>query len=316
MASPVDDSLEAGDPASRLCWAAVGGFAVATVIAFRAAGLAFDLAGGWRVWLTIVVLCLVAWIYRRRGPAPRLSRGTEVGAQLLSIMLLTMMITFPLTVLSASIPYRDDWLAAADLALGFDWRALNATVEAHPWLATAMMLAYVTMVPQFAVVVVALAAAGRLRRLQHLVLSVALCLAVTLGIFAVMPALGYHGHLGLPNAPPFVALLQALRSGAIGTTRLETLDGLISFPSFHTAAALILAWAFWDLRMLRWPAIVLNLLVVASTPVMGSHYLVDLIAGAALGTTAIAAAGRLLTTRSTPSQSSGPSGFAFGSKSK
>jgi membrane-associated phospholipid phosphatase len=316
MASPVDDSLEAGDPASRLCWTAVACFVVATIVAYRTSGLAFDLAGGWRVWLLIAGLCLVAWIYRRRGPAPRLSHGMEVGAQLLSVMLLAMMITFPLAVLSASIPYRDDWLATADLALGFDWRALNAMVEAHPWLATVMMLAYVTMVPQFAVAIVALAVAGRLRRLQHLMLSVALCLTVTLGIFAVMPALGYHGHLGLPDAPPFVALLQALRSGAVGTVRLETLDGLISFPSFHTAAALMLAWAFWDLRLLRWPAIGINLLVVASTPVMGSHYLVDLIAGAALGAASVATARRLPTGRPSPAQSSGPSGFAFGSKSK
>ena len=47
-------------------------------------------------------------------------------------------------------------------------------------------------------------------------------------------------------------------------------------------------WAAWTTR-LRWPAIVLNGAMLISTPIFGSHYLVDIIAGAGIAVVTIAA---------------------------
>jgi membrane-associated phospholipid phosphatase len=65
------------------------------------------------------------------------------------------------------------------------------------------------------------------------------------------------------------------------------MEGLISFPSFHTANAILFIWALWPLRLLRPVILVVNVLLIASTPLAGAHYLVDLIGGAVVAVGAI-----------------------------
>ena len=69
--------------------------------------------------------------------------------------------------------------------------------------------------------------------------------------------------------------------------------GLITFPSFHAALGVIFARAFWSVPWLRWPALAVNLLMIAATPVNGGHYFVDVAAGGAVACVAIWAAERL-----------------------
>lgn len=76
--------------------------------------------------------------------------------------------------------------------------------------------------------------------------------------------------------------LMALRSGSPYTVRLDDLDGLIAFPSFHTEAAILFIWGFWVVPWLRWGALAGNLLIIVATPIDGAHYVVDDFAGAAL----------------------------------
>lgn len=72
------------------------------------------------------------------------------------------------------------------------------------------------------------------------------------------------------------------------------MTGLVSMPSFHAAAAVILGWVSLYLGWLRIPLVLLNVAMLLSTIISGSHYLVDLIAGAALAVMAIWAATRLV----------------------
>ena len=67
-----------------------------------------------------------------------------------------------------------------------------------------------------------------------------------------------------------------------------TIEGLITFPSFHTALAVVTAWAFWGTRYIAGPTLVLNLTVIASTVPVGGHYFVDVFAGAAIAGARIA----------------------------
>ena len=69
---------------------------------------------------------------------------------------------------------------------------------------------------------------------------------------------------------------------------------MISFPSFHTANGILFVWALWPFRLLRLPMLVLNFLLIASTPLAGAHYVVDLIGGAAVAFAAIFATSRLV----------------------
>lgn len=274
-------------------WAIIAMLAGALWAACTAAGLSLNFASGAQPFAIVGVLCGIAWIYRARRPAPAISHAAEASAQLISILLLGALLGLALAPLTAGTPYRDPILARADRLLGFDWTALNGFATSRRWLIWGLWLAYMTMVPQFVAVIGSLAAAGQPRRLQRFTLALAITLSLTLAIFPVVPALGYHAFLGLQMGPP-AQFMEQLRAGAVPELRADALDGLVTFPSFHTAAAVLFMWAFWTIRLLRWPALGLNLLVVASTPVIGSHYLVDILAGAGVASVAILAASRLV----------------------
>ena len=83
--------------------------------------------------------------------------------------------------------------------------------------------------------------------------------------------------------------LEALRGGTLHAIQLDNLEGLITFPSFHTAAALMFIWALRTVPYVRWPAIVLNVALIAATPIDGAHYFIDLVGGAAVAFAALAA---------------------------
>ena len=84
-----------------------------------------------------------------------------------------------------------------------------------------------------------------------------------------------------------VPTIEALRSGTIHAVRLDHLEGLVSFPSFHTTAAMIFAWTLWTVRYVSFAALVLNLTLIAATPIIGAHYFIDLVGGAVVALAAM-----------------------------
>ena len=58
------------------------------------------------------------------------------------------------------------------------------------------------------------------------------------------------------------------------------ITGIISFPSYHAAAAVLLGYAFAELpRWVACAAFVLEIALVISAVLVGGHYLVDVLAG-------------------------------------
>ncbi|MEI7609953.1 MAG: phosphatase PAP2 family protein, partial [Rhodospirillaceae bacterium] len=55
--------------------------------------------------------------------------------------------------------------------------------------------------------------------------------------------------------------------------------GIVTFPSFHSALAVLLVWAARGLGRMIIPVAALNAVVLAVTPIYGGHYFVDVIAG-------------------------------------
>ena len=63
---------------------------------------------------------------------------------------------------------------------------------------------------------------------------------------------------------------------------LQDMQGLISFPSFHTAAALAVTWSLRRQRFWIWmPIALVNVGLVSATVFLGLHYVTDLIGTAA-----------------------------------
>ena len=82
--------------------------------------------------------------------------------------------------------------------------------------------------------------------------------------------------------------LQALRSQADTTLDLSKVQGLVTFPSFHTNLAIITAYAVRDIRFFAVPVTILNGIVIVATLPEGGHYLVDVLAGAVIAASCIA----------------------------
>jgi hypothetical protein len=211
--------------------------------------------------------------------------------------------TYVMTYLGAGAPLWDARFAAADRALGLDWRAYLAWLNERPVFGWALDQAYLSILKQIPCLVVLLALLGQHRRLQIFILASQLCLIVCGAGGCFLPALGIyeflnvsaavdHPNIALATTDQHVAQVLQLR-GPAPFIQLGEIEGIIVFPSFHMALAVLFAWGFWGMPVVRWIALALNLAMAAATPLSGGHYFVDLVAGAILAVAAIAAASAL-----------------------
>ncbi|MGQ3355206.1 MAG: phosphatase PAP2 family protein [Phreatobacter sp.] len=290
-----------GRPAIAI-WATVAVLALLVAVTYPLAGLRLSLRDvALNAGLSAVLLAGAAY-YTFLRPDERIARLLHATPQFVLMTFLGGALSY--AAMATNLPLWDATFDAMDKAIGFDWPALLAWTGRHPDLAFALKLAYASMLPQMALVIVALVTVRAFCELDRFVLAFGLAALMTMAICAVTPALcaGYfyreavatQPHLGLTwNS---VAHVLALRSGEMTFVSMATAEGIVTMPSFHTVCAILFAVALWPVRWLRWPGLGLNLAMLAATPIIGGHYLVDLIAG--LG---VALAARWLAVRLIPS---------------
>jgi len=236
-----------------------------------------------------------------RSPVRRDPQVMFVLGGTAQIVLITAIMA-PLTYVAAAMnfPLQDATLLTLDRALGFDWAAYVHYVDAHPAVAGLLNAGYgMIRWPLFAIPVV-LAALRRYRRIGEFTFAFGMALVVTTIVSGLVPAIGVYQQIGLDpatlkhvNAGAYLAQLRDLpptRTGDLRHLDLLGLGGIVTFPSFHAASAVLYAWALWPLRRLRPFTVLLFGLMLAATPVNGGHYLVDIIAGVAIAIVSLLAA--------------------------
>jgi membrane-associated phospholipid phosphatase len=191
-----------------------------------------------------------------------------------------------------NMPLADHALAAMDEGLGFHWRAFIGFVDARPYLSEPLALAYSSFPFQLLLLPALLSLAGKPCRAYAMVFAYALVGLVSSVIGIFFPAVGAYVLYGLGQEDLvninakfgyfFLEQFHSVRAAETFTILAEKSAGILTFPSVHAAVAAICAWAAWDVRVLRWPVLVLNILMAVSAVSHGSHYLIDVIAG--LGT--------------------------------
>jgi membrane-associated phospholipid phosphatase len=282
-------------------WLSILAVAALTAAWMRAAGLSLDPASALLPAVTCAGLETLAVFYTTRRPDPRLAVSLSCVAQILAFSACAALLSY--TVAATGGPLRDDTFLALDRALGLDWQAYLAALNDRPRLGAVLTLAYRTLMPQMILVVVVLGFGGRLSAARDFVRAFVIAGLVTVLLSGLLPAIGTYGHLGLrpedfarlsPAAPyAHIADFSDLRDGTLRNLSLDRMEGIITFPSFHTALGVLFIRYFWLSRLTRWPALALNALMIAATPMDGGHYFVDVGAGAAIAVVAIAAAGFL-----------------------
>lgn len=217
--------------------------------------------------------------------ARALGEVAEFYAMFTGMALLGAVTSYPLAALTHG--YADASLQRVDEALHFDWLAWYRTVAAHPSLQLLGQLAYENIYLTPAVLLGWFAWTGQRRDAHRFLAGFWLAAALTLALFSLMPAVGpfsYLWHAPIPYMPVSELwqpnLIPALRAHQVHVVDLGELRGIVSAPSFHTAAATLYLVTAWHVRPLRWPLVAANCAMLLSTPVEGTHYLADMILGA------------------------------------
>lgn len=234
-----------------------------------------------------------------RPHAPLVSFALGSTAQIILITALMLPLTY--IAAAAGLPMQDANLAYLDRMLGLDWQAYFNFIYNRPALIPYESLGYSMMFwPTFGIPI-ALAAARRCRRLQQFTLAGAMALVVTTIISTLLPAMGTYYEYGIdldivkfnPGYLAFLHEMPLVRDGSLRVLDIMRLAGIVTFPSFHAAAAVLFLWALWGVWWMRPAALIANVGMLLATPIGGGHYFVDMFAGMGIAVLAIAAACRI-----------------------
>ncbi|KMS59205.1 phosphatase [Novosphingobium barchaimii LL02] len=191
--------------------------------------------------------------------------------------------------------YADVTLQAIDEALGFKWLDWYRLVADHPVLQALGTIAYRSIYLTPILLLWSAARSGQHGRAYRFIAGFWVASIITLATFTLMPAVGPFSHLWheqihyMPESELWQSgLIPALRAHTVHIVDLGHLRGIVSAPSFHTAAAVLYIVAGWRCPSLRWPVVVMNAAMLLSTPVEGTHYLIDMILGVMVALAALA----------------------------
>ena len=300
------------DDEARLCWRLFNVSwiplgAMAAVLAVAVGSARFSVGAGSFAVMAALGSALAFAAYREaaRGTSADHRRLFLPGAAAQAVF--ATIIVAPLTYVGAAagagFPLQDHAFAAIDAALGFDSRAVILFVNEQPWLSTLLYFGYGMIKWPLLGVPVVLSMTGRFLHLQRYTVALVLAMTLTVVISIFIPAISNYHLLGLtaadvPNINLHMVIgeeqdIPAIRDGSLRHLELLELIGIVAFPSFHAASAVLFAWALYPVRVFGRTALVLNGLMLVSTPVIGGHYLVDVIGGVAVAVASIAAAIRL-----------------------
>jgi len=200
--------------------------------------------------------------------------------------------------MSVGLPLADPWLAQMDRLIGFDWIAYIRFMDGYPTLVAAMGLSYGSLTDYsillFLVLVVGQNPAPRCAEFVKLFLLTALaCMTIGMCFPAVAAAAFYtppaeaFGFIRADAGSYHLTALHSLRTDQHPVLDFQHLPGLVTFPSFHTAMGVIAIYCARHDPVLLSLSILVNVTMIASTPIFGSHYAIDILAGALVAGIAI-----------------------------
>lgn len=259
-------------------WSTIAGVLAVDVVWLSVSSMSVDWLGIARPVAATGLLGTIAVIYSVTGRSAGISRTAHAAAQWIAFSAVGVVLSYLVTTTRA--PLVDHVLLAADLRLGFDWTVWARWLVAHRTVHWLLAVSYWMLFPEVLLCLLWIPLAGSANELLGMLMIAAL---ITIACSGFAPAIGH-----LPHAPQ-VAQVIALRAGTMHEIPLSSPEGLIAFPSFHSALALILAYAARRSRWLFPIACAMTIAILISVPSEGGHYLLDVIGGALMVLVTIAA---------------------------
>lgn len=297
---PVNDNLEIHRPpepvaavvADRLrkltMWLILASCLVAIALTITS-GVRLDFRGTSGLGLMIAALLLVSRIWWDRQGHHRIADGMGAVASACiggmtcgAIAMLELRLGFPVA---------DEMLQAWDHKLGVDGIAIvEALVRQGHWIFALMAPAYNYTIQVFFGGLIALALMSDRVEAWRGAFCFVGTLFTTCIIAAFFPAKGigvWAPDSLIASLPPhamrnFWPHFDEFYSGADPVLRLQVIDGVISFPSFHTVVGLLI-FAMWRKRLVtRIPAAIYLVFMLLAIFPGGGHYFVDMVGGFAV----------------------------------
>jgi membrane-associated phospholipid phosphatase len=297
---------------SPLSWCSLGIFAVVDAIWLSVSPLTFATSNLWTIAQNaLVVACafcvLPLTLSRLDGDPSKLAGAIRSAAygvdNLARVGVFTALTgiaagTYMYLAASTALPLQDARLASLDEALGFDWPGFLAAANSSPAISRILVTAYHSALPQLLALYLLLCFSRRERRLAEFLTLLSVTSVAVGALMLLLPAAGAYAHFRPPrelfdgfsgNAGMWhYETLMRLRTQSAPLLDFRQVEGLVTFPSFHTVLAIITAYAFRGFRFLAIPAVILNGIVIVSTLPEGGHFLVDVIAGAIIAIVGVA----------------------------
>ncbi len=197
---------------------------------------------------------------------------------------------------AATTGFSDPVLSRMDAVLHFNWLFWYRQVADHRSLQVLGTAAYAAIYVSPILLLGFFAMARQRARSRQFLVTFWLGVVITLALFPLFPAegpLAYLWHGPIPYMPTSALyqeqLIPALRLHQVTDIDLGALRGLVCAPSFHTVSAVIYIAAAWPVARMRWLILAINLAMLLATPIEGTHYLSDMIAGLVVALIAIGA---------------------------
>lgn len=246
-----------------------------------------SLETGFARFVLLALLLLAVAVYcHHRGHDWRLKDSASVAACATIGLLLCGLVS--ITGLRVGFPLADGMLARSDALAGFDVREVVRFTAAEPSISALLHFAYNSSG------LLCIAAAGwsllakDRARLWQVVATIVIAMQITALVSVLFPARGAILAFGLNSLqefglPPGAGTYSAREFahfywGSDTLVMLKDMNGIVTFPSFHTVMALVIMQGFVATQ-LKWVAIGWSALTIVSTVPMGGHYVTDLAGG-------------------------------------
>ncbi|MGB8840206.1 MAG: phosphatase PAP2 family protein [Aliidongia sp.] len=277
--------------AAALGWLVVGTIIVVDLIGLPLAGISVNWSSMKDPALFVGLLLLYGLALgqlRRRVERFRRLRSVIVfiddfclsAAQLSAFSIASAPLTYILA--RAGLPLIDRQLGMVDHFLQFDWSVTRDWVVQHPAIHELLRWAYLTHINQCWILIILGSLWFPGRRNAELIWGFMLILLICCAVSAVLPALSLGG-----DASAYLPILKSLRAGEPMVLDWNRLEGIVSFPSFHAALAILYIYAARHRLWALIPFAALDTLMLISTPPIGGHYLTDVLGGIAVALIAI-----------------------------
>lgn len=255
---------------------------------------------GWEIQFAffLAVFCFTAYIaHRTRHDDAPFDRAVNAVTSRMrdysAYSLITIPAVFTIGLMSFNAvatggPLMDASLVRADAFFGFYWPDFLTLANETPYLPTILQTAYHSFISQL-ICLPLLLAVWHPKRLFEFSANATLAAFIVVITAIFVPAIGPLPYFNPPveaysafdqmAGDWHLKMFETLRSGQ--AVLIDRGYGLITFPSFHTAGAIVICYNARSFpKFIFYPVILLNILLVIGAVPLGSHYLVDIFGGA------------------------------------